>query len=115
MPDQKAVVPPSVRPAWLRSQRESNPAINAATRRTISDPEISKFLESRDLRRKANADALRGDIDEKVVTTFTFNDTVLIVYRTHEPAGLKDVKNFCKLLRKFAVDSQGSGAQLANP
>ena len=79
-----------------------------------SDQEIFKFLESRDLvlkllRRKANAKEVRGGIHERVVTTFTFNDTVLIVYRTEGAASLNYVKNFCKLLRKFAVDSLVQG------
>ncbi|HLC43352.1 MAG TPA: hypothetical protein VJO34_17215 [Methylomirabilota bacterium] len=79
-----------------------------------NDQEISRFLDSRErvlelLRRKANAKAVRGDIDASLVTTFTFNDTVLIVYRTPEPATVKDVEHFCLLLRKFAVDSLAQG------
>lgn len=86
-------------------------ALGAAS---YSDREISRFLDSRELvlrllRRKANAKAVRGDIDESLVTTFTFNDTVLIVYRTQEPASLDDVEHFCLLLRKFAVDSLAQG------
>jgi hypothetical protein len=79
-----------------------------------TDPEISKFLDSRErvlelLKRNANAKEVRGDIDASRVTTFTFNDTVLIVYRTLRPASLDDVKHFCLLLRKFAVDSLAKG------
>lgn len=81
---------------------------------SYSDPEISKFLDSRDrvlrlLRRKANAKEVRGDIGEDVVSTFTFNDTVLIVYRTDGAATLEDVEHFCRLLRKFEVDSLAQG------
>lgn len=79
-----------------------------------TDPEISQFLDSRGrvlelLQRNANAKEVRGDIDASRVTTFTFNDTVLIVYRTLKPADLDDVKHFCLLLRKFAVDSLAKG------
>ena len=79
-----------------------------------SDREISQFLKSRELvlgllHRKANAKAVRGDIDASLVSTFTFNDTVLVVYRTQRPAILDDVEHFCLLLRKFAVDSLAQG------
>lgn len=79
-----------------------------------NDLEISKFLDSRErvlelLRRKADAKAVRGDIDASLITTFTFNDTVLIVYRTPTTPDLDDVKHFCLLLRKFAVDSLAQG------
>jgi hypothetical protein len=81
---------------------------------SYSEQEISKFLDSRErvlklLRNKANAKEVRGEIDEDAVSTFTFNDTVLIVYRTLRPATLDDVKNFCMLLRKFEVDSLAEG------
>lgn len=81
---------------------------------SYTDPEISKFLGSRDrvlqlLQRKANAQEVRGDIGEDVVSTFTFNDTVLIVYRTESPATIEDVKHFCRLMRKFEVDSLAQG------
>jgi hypothetical protein len=86
-------------------------ALGAAT---YNDREISQFLNSRELvlgllKRKANAKAVRGDIDASLVTTFTFNDTVLIVYRTPGRATLDDVEHFCLLLRKFAVDSLAQG------
>lgn len=86
-------------------------ALGAAT---YNDREISKFLNSRELvlellKRKANAKEVRGDIKASLVTTFTFNDTVLIVYRTPDPATLDDVEHFCLLLRKFAVDSLAQG------
>ena len=79
-----------------------------------TDVEISGFLESRErvlelLMRNANSKEVRGDIDASRVTTFTFNDTVLIVYRTEAPASLDDVNHFCLLLRKFSVDSLAKG------
>jgi len=61
------------------------------------------------LSRKANKSEVKGDIDESVVSTFTFNDTVLIVYRTPKPPTVSAVKHFCLLLRKFAVDSLAQG------
>jgi hypothetical protein len=86
-------------------------ALGAAT---YNDREISQFLNSRELvlellQRKANVKEVRGDINVSLVTTFTFNDTVLIVYRTPGPATLDDVKHFCLLLRKFVVDSLAQG------
>jgi hypothetical protein len=86
-------------------------ALGAAT---YNDNEISQFLNSRErvlelLRRKAHAKEVRGAITENSVTTFTFNDTVLIVYRTPSEVILEDVKHFCLLLRKFMVDSLVQG------
>lgn len=79
-----------------------------------SHREITQFLHSRELvlellQRKADAKAVRGDIDANLVTTFTFNDTVLIVYRTGGSPSLDDVEHFCLLLRKFMVDSLAQG------
>jgi hypothetical protein len=79
-----------------------------------TDAEISRFLESRGLvlkllMRNANSKEISGDIDASRVTTFTFNDTVLIVYKTEVPATLDDVNRFCLLLRKFSVDSLAKG------
>lgn len=79
-----------------------------------TDEEIANFLKSRErvlalLRQKADAKEVRGDIEESSISTFTFNDTVLIVYRTRRLPTIKDVKQFCLLLRKFAVDSLAQG------
>ena len=69
-------------------QREGLIAIlDALGAAVYSDQEIAQFLNSRALvlrllAEKAESKAIRGDIDAKAVTTFTFNDTVLIVYRT---------------------------------
>jgi hypothetical protein len=86
-------------------------ALGAAT---YNDKEISQFLSSRErvlelLTRKANAKQVRGDMNIEFVTTFTFNDTVLIVYCTPGQPTLNDVLHFCLLLRKFMVDSLVQG------
>ena len=86
-------------------------ALGAAT---YNDREIAQFLNSRErvlelLKRKANAKEIRGNMDINLVTTFTFNDTVLIVYCTPGSATLDDVQYFCLLLRKFMVDSLVQG------
>jgi hypothetical protein len=79
-----------------------------------NDAEIKRFLKSRQrvlaiLEEKAHAKEVRGQIESSSVSTFTFNDTVLIVYRTLDVPTLKDVEHFCLLLRKFAVDSLAQG------
>lgn len=77
-----------------------------------SGEEINQFLKSRELvldllSRKAKD--VRGDIKANLVKTFIFNDTVLIVYVTEREVIVKDVEDFCLLLRKFAVDSLAQG------
>jgi hypothetical protein len=79
-----------------------------------SDREINQFLKSRELvlellAQKANSKADSGIINADSVTTFTFNDTVLIVYSTDRSPDLHDVEHFCVLLRKFMVDSLAHG------
>lgn len=86
-------------------------ALGAAS---YSDHEISVFLDSRQrvldlLRRKVHAAEVRGTIGEGFVSIFTFNDTVLIVYRTEGSVTLQHVEHFCRLLRKFMVDSLAAG------
>jgi hypothetical protein len=86
-------------------------ALGAAT---YTDSEIEKFLDSRGrvialLHRSAHANEVRGDIQASQITTFTFNDTVLIVYRIRRLARLADFKHFGLLLRKFCVDSLAKG------
>jgi hypothetical protein len=76
--------------------------------------EISRFLASRQrvleiLEAKAHAKEVRGEMEPSSVTTFTFNDTVLLVHTTKHVPTIRDVKNFCLLLRKFAVDSLAHG------
>lgn len=78
------------------------------------DREIAKFLESRErvlmiLQEKAHAKEVRGEIERSAVSTFTFNDTVLIVFRTPTQPSLEDVEHFGLLLRKFAVGSLAQG------
>jgi hypothetical protein len=73
---------------------------------------IDQFLKSRTLVLNlltSKAKDVLGDLDASLVTVFTFNDTVLIVYATNRPAKAKDVEDFCLLLRKFAVDSLAQG------
>lgn len=78
-----------------------------------SDQEIERFLQSRELvlhllQRKAAKEDQVG-INFNLVSTFTFNDTVLIVYRTPNPANLVDVERFCLLLRMFEAVSLDRG------
>src|SRR5262245_44703107 len=74
-----------------------------------SDPEIQRFMRSRAnvlglLNQKA--DDVPGDIKRDMITTFTFNDTVLITLRTRDTGpSLKDISSFFLVLRKFFVDS----------
>lgn len=80
-----------------------------------SGEELSQFLRSRELvREQLNDKAVRlgGPELANRVITFTFNDTVLIVYQTEKPeklVTLKDVKRFGELLRRFAVKSLAQG------
>ncbi len=79
-----------------------------------SDQQIAQFLKSRQivldlLATNAEMKALRGTIQQNQVTTFTFNDTVLIVYGTEEIPTFDDVQHFCLLLRRFEVDSLING------
>lgn len=81
---------------------------------TYTDQEIAKFLKSRELvlnllQQKANVKEVRGGLDATRITTFTFDDTVLIVYQTTNAPTLRDVEHFCLLLRKFQVDSLAQG------
>lgn len=77
-----------------------------------SDDEIAAFLRSRDVIMgllNEKADAILGEIKRDKLSTFTFNDTVLILYRTQEKTTARDVKRFFTLLRKFIVDSLVQG------
>jgi len=77
-----------------------------------SDSKIAQFLKSRKLvldELKAKATRLLGLIDATLVTIFTFNDTVLIVYRAKKAVTLKDVRGFGELVRRFAVKSLEQG------
>lgn len=73
-----------------------------------SPAEIARFLKSRELVLQLlteKAEAIVGEIKRDRLTTFTFNDTVLLVYRTKAAPTLREVRAFCTLLRKFAIDS----------
>jgi hypothetical protein len=82
-----------------------------------SDAEIDNFLDSRSrvlglLKQKAGDDAARWDIDPQKtkLSTFTFNDTVLILYRKKiAKVSTDDVGYFSSLLRKFLMDSIVNG------
>jgi len=79
-----------------------------------SHREVMQFLKSRQmvldlLHVKASVKIKHGELTADAVTTFTFNDTVLIVCRTPLIPDLDDVEQFCLLLRKFMVDSLAQG------
>jgi len=80
-----------------------------------SGEELAQFLKSRELvREQLNDKAVRlgGRQLANRVITFTFNDTILIVYQTErpeKPVNLKDVQRFGELLRRFAVKSLAQG------
>ena len=73
-----------------------------------SEQEIARFLKSREVVLQLlneKAEAVLGQIKADRVTSFTFNDTVVLVYLTQKAATLNDVQAFCTLLRKFVIDS----------
>jgi len=78
------------------------------------DEKISQFLDSRErvltlLEDRVFSKQLKDVIEEGSISTFTFNDTVLIIHTTKSSPALNDVFNFCTLLRKFAIDSLING------
>lgn len=75
-----------------------------------SHEQIDQFLRSRELVIEQLMDkAAKLKIDQNSIITFTFNDTVLIVYVTDAPATLKHVQHFGELLRRFTVKSLANG------
>jgi hypothetical protein len=74
-----------------------------------SDAEIQRFMRSRQnvlelLNQKA--EEVLGNIKAGMITTFTFNDTILIVLRTGSSGPtLTEITSFFLVLRKFFVDS----------
>jgi len=80
-------------------------ALGAAS---YSDDEIQRFIESR-----ANVlalleekiDGVLGNINRSQIDVFTFNDTILVVFKTDSPPQLKQIEAFFYILRKFLVDS----------
>jgi hypothetical protein len=98
--------------AMMKQQQGLIAILDALGAANYSDPEIKQFLESRGRvlnLLNARAEKVLGDMDASRVTTFTFNDTVVVVYRTHEPAALTDVRAFCTLLRLFEINSLANG------
>jgi hypothetical protein len=80
-------------------------ALGAAT---YSEPEIERFLESRELvLNKLDERAKAGKIDKQRLKVFTFNDTVVIVYlaKRNQEVTLDDVNTFCFRLRAFMMHS----------
>ncbi len=77
------------------------------------ETEIARFVDSRQqvlelLDEKASN--VFGKIDAGMVTTFTFNDTILIVLRTGlTPPKLQEIGKFFSIMRKFFVDSLEHG------
>ena len=74
-----------------------------------TDPEIQTFLESREnvLRLfNAKADEVIGDLRADMISTFTFNDTILILLKSGASIPkMAHVRAFHTILRKFMIDS----------
>jgi len=81
-------------------------ALGAAS---YGDAEIKRFIDSRRLvLQLLNEKALDvfGEIGSDMITTFTFNDTILVVLRTgQQEARLEQISDFFTIMRKFLVDS----------
>lgn len=81
-------------------------ALGAAS---YGDAEVKRFIDSRQVVLRLlteKAGDVFGDIRANMITTFTFNDTVLVILRTgdDEPR-LKQISDFFTVMRKFLVDS----------
>jgi len=79
---------------------------------TYSKDEIAQFLDSRQrvlslLDKKV--ERVLGTVDASRVSTFTFNDTVVIAYETAQAVCLDDIRAFCTVLRHFEVKSFAQG------
>jgi hypothetical protein len=84
--------------------------LDALGARLFSDGETTRFLASRKivlklLAEKADSEAFR--LQEEQITTFTFNDTVLIVLKSIKGGPIADapLRAFLRVLRKFIADS----------
>lgn len=81
-------------------------ALGAAS---YSDLEIQSFLRSRENALRLldeKIEGVLGEINRNQVDIFTFNDTILIAFKTNsEPPRLKQIVAFFTILRKFLVDS----------
>ena len=93
-------------PSTARNQNGIVAILDALGASGYLQREIDRFIESR----KVVIDLLNEKvedlpIDEDSVTTFTFNDTIVIVLKTERQATLQEIVSFFVLLRKFMVDS----------
>ena|SRR5229473_1987983 len=81
-------------------------ALGAAS---YGEAEIKRFIDSQKVVLQLltqKAEGVLGEIRAPMITTFTFNDTVLIILRTGtEEPRLKRISDFFMILRKFLVDS----------
>jgi hypothetical protein len=81
-------------------------ALGAAS---YGDAEIKRFINSRQIVLQLlnqKAEDVFGEIRAPMITTFTFNDTVLIILRTgDEEPRLQQISDFFRIMRKFLVDS----------
>ena len=81
-------------------------ALGAAS---YGDAEIRRFIDSRQVVLQLlnqKAEDVFGEISAPMITTFTFNDTILIILRTgSEEPRLKQISDFFTIMRKFLVDS----------
>jgi hypothetical protein len=80
---------------------------------SYEDADIERFIESREIVLglfNQKAEDILGEIRASMITTFTFNDTILIALRTgSEEPRWKHISNFFTILRKFLVDSMAHG------
>jgi len=81
-------------------------ALGAAS---YGDPEIRRFIDSRQIvldLLNEKAEGVLSEIRAAEITTFTFNDTVLLILRSGaEEPRLKQISAFFTIMRKFLVDS----------
>lgn len=99
----------------IRKQHGAVAILDALGASNYSEPEIQRFLESRERvlsELSAWVEDTHGSvkIEPEELSTFTFNDTIVIVVRSgDQPIGLSKATSFAALLRKFLVDSLASG------
>jgi hypothetical protein len=76
------------------------------------DAEIQRFMNSRALVLQAldhKAESILGRLKAEMISTLTFNDTIVIVLKPDHPPNLDDVDAFFTLLRKFFIESLKNG------
>jgi hypothetical protein len=76
------------------------------------DAEIQRFMNSRALVLQAldqKAESILGRLKAHMISTLTFNDTIIIVLKLDHVANLDDVDAFFTLLRKFFIESLRNG------